>query len=549
MSSEENGAGGKGGKGTDSSGQVNQSGAHASRGAVKRGLLRATSTVGANTLLSRILGFVRDMVIARAFGAGEAADAFFVAFRIPNLFRRLFAEGAFNQAFVPVLSKSRSEDGDDAVRDLAAHVAGALALVLLVVTALGVLAAPALVWLFAPGFGDEPDKFALTVAMLRLCFPYLLFISLTSLCAGLLNTYGRFAVPAFTPVLLNLCLIAATLLLAPHLGEPVMALAIGVFVAGAVQLAFQFPFLARLGLLVRPRLSLAHAGMRRVAWLIVPGLIGVSVAQFNLLVNTVIASFLREGSVSWLYYSDRIMEFPLGVFGIALATVILPRLSQEHAAAAPARFSATLDWSLRLVALVAMPAALGIALLATPILATLFQYGVFTAEDVSLTALSLIAFAFGLPGFVAVKVLAPGYYARQDMRSPVRVAAIAVAANLLLNALLVPFLAHAGLALATAGAAWVNALLLHRGLARGGVHRPGAGWRRTALQVTAASVAMSVFLIALRGEPEGWLAAGAVERAWRLAVLIGGGASVYGLTLLALGLRPRELAAPAADDG
>jgi len=514
---------------------------------VKRSLLRATSTVGAHTLASRILGFVRDVVVARAFGAGEAADAFFVAFRIPNLFRRLFAEGAFNQAFVPVLSGSRGDGGDEAVRDLAAHVAGALGLVLLAVTALGVLAAPALVWLFAPGFGDQPDKFALTVSMLRLCFPYLLFISLTSLCAGVLNTYGRFAVPAFTPVLLNVTLIAATLLLAPHLDEPITALAMGVFVAGAVQLAFQFPFLARMGLLVRPRLSLAHPGMRRVAWLIVPGLVGVSVAQFNLLVNTVIASFLRDGSVSWLYYSDRIMEFPLGVFGIALATVILPRLSQEHADDAPARFSATLDWALRLVVLIATPAALGLALLATPILATLFHYGAFTADDVSFTSASLVAFAFGLPGFVAVKVLAPGYYARQDMRAPVRIAAVAVGANLLFNALLVPALAHAGLALATAGAAWVNAALLHRGLARAGVHRAMAGWPRVALQVAGASIAMSVFLIALRGAPEGWLAAGVAERAWRLTALVAGGAAIYALTLLALGLRPRALAAPATD--
>jgi len=515
---------------------------------VKRGLLRATSTVGAHTLLSRILGFVRDVVVARAFGAGEAADAFFVAFRIPNLFRRLFAEGAFNQAFVPVLSQARAQ-GDEAVRDLAGHVAGALGMVLLAVTALGVLAAPALVWLFAPGFGDEPDKFRLTVAMLRLCFPYLLFISLTSLCAGLLNTYGRFAVPAFTPVLLNVTLIAATLLLAPHLQEPVIALAVGVFVAGAVQLAFQLPFLARMGLLVRPRLSLAHAGMRRVAWLIVPGLIGVSVAQINTLINTVIASFLREGSVSWLYYSDRIMEFPLGVFGIALATVILPNLSQEHAAGSPARFAATLDWGLRLVVLIATPAALGLALLATPILATLFQYGAFTASDVSHSSLSLVAFALGLPGFVAVKVLAPGYFARQDMRAPVRIAAVAVGANLVFNALLVPSLAHAGLALATAGAAWVNALLLYRGLARGGVHVPGAGWRRWWLQVGVASLAMSLFLLALRGDPEGWLRAGLVARAWGLGGLIVGGALIYATVLTILGLRPRELAAPSRGEG
>lgn len=509
------------------------------------GLLRSTATVGVNTLLSRILGFVRDVVVARAFGAGSEADAFFVAFRIPNLFRRLFAEGAFSQAFVPALSQERSRGGDAAVRDLAAHVAGALAALLALVTVIGVLAAPVLVLVFAPGFHASADKFELTAQMLRICFPYLAFISLTSLCAGILNTYGRFAVPAFTPVLLNVCLIAATLLLAPRMEQPVVALAIGVLVSGLAQLAFQLPFLARLGLLVRPRFSLVHAGMRRVALLAVPALLGVSVAQINILVNTVIASFLRDGSVSWLYYSDRIMEFPLGVFGIALATVILPSLSREHASGSPQAFSDTLDWALRLVCVISIPAAIGLGLLAGPILATLFQHGAFTASDVYLASLSLTAFAIGLPGFVAVKVLAPGYYARQDMRTPVRIAVIAMLTNLVVNLALVAPLAHAGLALGTASAALLNAALLYRGLVRAGVHRARPGWRRFMLQVAGASVFMTLFLVVLDGDLAHWSAADGISRAGRLSGLIVGAMAVYAAGLLLMGIRPRALLVPA----
>jgi len=508
---------------------------------VSRGLLRSTFTVGGNTLLSRILGFARDVVVARAFGAGAEADAFFVAFRIPNLFRRLFAEGAFSQAFVPVLSERRGRGGDESVRDLAAHVAGALASALALVTLAGVLAAPVLVLVFAPGFHDQADKFELTVSLLRLCFPYLLFISLTSLCAGLLNTYGRFAIPAFTPVLLNVCLIAATLWLAPRMEQPVAALAVGVLVAGFVQLGFQLPFLARLGLLVRPRLSLAHAGMRRVVALIVPALLGVSVAQVNILVNTLIASFLRDGSVSWLYYADRIMEFPLGVFGIALATVILPSLSREHAGGTPRAFSQTLDWALRLTLLIALPAAIGLAVLAAPILATLFHHGAFTATDVELAAAALTAFAIGLPGFVGVKVLAPGYFARQDMRTPVRIAVVAMAANLVLNLALVVPLGHAGLALGTACAALLNAGLLYRGLLREGVYRREPGWGPFTARAVLAALAMTAFLLALRGAAAAWTGAAGLDRALWLAGLIAGGGLVYALALGLLGLRPRHL--------
>lgn len=513
-----------------------------------RGLLKSTAVVGTNTLASRVLGFVRDVVIARAFGAGAEADAFFVAFRIPNLFRRLFAEGAFSQAFVPVLSAEKAATGDDAVRDLVSHVSGALALVLFGVTAVGVLSAPVLVLVFAPGFHDQVDKFSLTVEMLRLCFPYLLFISLTSLCAGLLNSYGRFGIPAFTPVLLNVCLIAATLWLAPRMAEPVVALAWGVLLAGLVQLALQLIVLARLGLLVRPRLNLAHAGVRRIARLIVPALLGVSVAQINILVDTLIASFLENGSVSWLYYSDRIMEFPLGVFGIALATVILPSLSQEHARRSPERFSKTLDWALRWVVLIAVPASVGMAVLATPILATLFQHGEFRAADVHMASLSLTAFAVGLPGFVGVKVLAPGFYARQDMRTPVRIAAMAMLCNLVLNLALVGPLAHAGLALATAIAALLNAALLYRGLRRAAVHRPEPGWSWLLARVLIASAVMLGFLVGFGGVSDVWLDAALGWRIERLGVLVVGGMLTYVAILVLIGVRPASLSAPVANE-
>ena len=509
-------------------------------------LLKSTATVGANTVFSRILGFVRDMVIARVFGASLNTDAFFVAFRLPNFLRRLFAEGAFSQAFVPVLSEYRDQQGEAAVRGLAAHVSGALGAVLLLVTAAGVLAAPLLVAIFAPGFLADESKYSLTVQMVRITFPYLLFISLTAFAAGVLNTYGRFGVPAFTPVMLNLALIGAALWLAPRMAEPVTALAWGVFVAGIAQLAFQLPFLKRLGLLVWPRLSRSHEGVQRIARLMLPAAFGASVAQINLLVDTLIASFLITGSVSWLYYSDRMVEFPLGVFAIALATVILPNLSSQHASGASEVFSATLDWALRWALLIATPSAVGLIVLSGPILTTLFQYGEFSARDVALSSLSLVAYASGLIGFVLVKVLAPGYFARQETRTPVRVGVIAMLVNVVLNLALVVPLRHVGLALATSLAAYVNAGLLLRGLSREGVFRARPGWPALLLKVAAANSIMAAGLLLVRGPPEMWLAADALTRALRLAGLVAGGAGVYLLCLLAAGIRPRQLVSPVA---
>ena len=511
-------------------------------------LLKSTATVGGMTMISRVLGLVRDMVIARAFGAGMGADAFFVAFKIPNFLRRLFAEGAFSQAFVPVLSEYKAQRSHREVHQLVDHVVGVLGGALFLVTLVGVLAAPVLVMIFAPGFLAEPTKFALTVDMIRLTFPYLLFISLTALAGGVLNSFGRFGVPAFTPVFLNLSLIATTLWLAPRMAEPVTALAWGVLLAGVVQLLFQLPYLQGLRLLPWPRFSLRDAGVRQVARLMLPGIFGSSVAQINLLFDTLIASFLVTGSVSWLYYSDRLMEFPLGVFGIALATVMLPRLSLQHAKASVHNFSRTLDWALRWVVLIGTPAAGGLMALAAPLLMTLFQYGAFDFQDVQMARLSLMAYALGLPGFILVKVLAPGFYARQDTRTPVRIGVIAMLANMVMNvAFVVPMVIwklpgpHAGLALATSLAAFLNAGLLYRRLRRDACYQPGSGWPLLLLRVGLATLGMVLVLQLGVGELALWH-----EREWpaRLGHLLlwvlAGGLSYAGCLWLC-GLRWRHL--------
>jgi putative peptidoglycan lipid II flippase len=513
---------------------------------VSRKLLRATATVSAMTLASRVLGFARDVVVARAVGAGVGADAFFVAFRIPNFLRRLFAEGAFSQAFVPVFAEYKSTRDHPEVKDLADHVAGVLGTVLMGVTVLGILAAPVAVMVFAPGFVRLPDKYALTVDMLRITFPYLLFISLTAVCGGILNSYGRFGVPAFTPVFLNLSLIAAALWLAPHTDAPGRALAWGVLAGGVLQLAFQLPFLQRLRLLPLPRFGFRHPGVQRVLKLMLPAIFGVSVAQINLMVDTLIASFLRTGSVSWLYYSDRLMEFPLGMLGIALATVVLPSLSQQHAKASAEGFSRTLDWALRWVILIATPATAGLLVLAGPMLSTLFQYGEFGAQDVEMASRSLVTYSLGLVGFILVKVLAPGFYARQDMRTPVRIGVVAMLSNIGFNVLLVFPLAHAGLALATSLSAFLNAGLLYRGLRRQGAYRPRNGWRALGLRIALATLVMAVVLWLGRGDllqwTEQWRGA---SRVAHLALWIGVGTAVYLGTLAVTGLRWRHLQAGA----
>lgn len=514
------------------------------------GLLRSSLLVSSMTMLSRVLGLVRDVVMAAVVGASANADAFFVAFKIPNFLRRLFAEGAFSQAFVPVLADYRQQGSLAAVRALVDRVAGVLGGTLLVVTLFTMLAAPLVTALFAPGFVADTAKYQLTVELIRITFPYLLLISMTGFCGAILNSYGRFAVPALTPIFLNLSLIGAALLAAPAFAEPVYALAWGVALAGVVQLLFQLPFLYRLELVPRPRWDTRDEGVRRILKLMVPALFGVSVSQINLLLDTVLASFLPTGSVSWLYYSDRLMELPLGVFGVAIATVILPSLSAHRAGARMQDFSLTLDWAVRSVLLIAVPSAAALALLAEPILISLFQYGAFQPSDVGMAAHSLRAYLLGLIAFMLIKVLAPGFYARQDTTTPVKIGIIAMLANMLLNlAFVLPLmhfyqLGHVGLALATSVAAWLNAGLLWRGLLREGVYSFQPGWNRYALRLAAASLAMVLVLWWLTPPPETWLEWGLRQRAMRLAGVVAAGAGCYLLVHVLGGTRLAELRTP-----
>jgi putative peptidoglycan lipid II flippase len=511
-------------------------------------LLKSTVTVGGMTTLSRILGLIRDVVLARFIGAGFGADAFFVAFRIPNFLRRLFGEGAFSQAFVPVLSHYKTSRSPAEVKQLVDHATGWLGGILFLVSLVSVVAAPLLVMIFAPGFLDDTPKYDLTVQMLRITFPYILFISLTALAGGILNSYGNFAVPAFTPVLLNISMIATAIWLAPHMEQPVTALAWGVFIAGIAQLMFQLPYLHRLHLLPRPRFSGHDEGVGRIRKLMLPAIFGSSVAQINLLFDTLIASFLATGSVSWLYYSDRLVEFPLGVFGIAVATVILPSLSREHARASSEAFSHTLDWALRMVLIIGVPATVGLILLAGPLLITLFQYGEFDGHDVRMATLSLTAFAFGLVGFIMVKVLAPGFYAQENTRTPVRIGVIAMVSNMVLNIVFVVPMSmlgyegpHAGLALATSLSALINATLLYRTLRLEGVYRPQPGWRKLGLQVLGANVLMGAMLWWGSGNVGEWMEWHGMVRIGHLAFWVLAGVAVYFAGLLLTGLRLRDL--------
>lgn len=505
------------------------------------GLLRSTGIVSVMTMVSRVLGLVRDITIANLFGAGSGADAFFVAFKIPNFFRRLFAEGAFNQAFVPVLSEYRTKRSHPEVKGLVADTSGSLAGVLFVVSVLVVLAAPWVAWVFAPGFAKNPEKFVLAGDMLRITFPYLFLVSLTAFAGSVLNSYGRFAAPAFTPVILNVVIIAAAMLAAPMMATPIMALAWAVLVAGTLQLLFQLPFLRHIDLLTRPRWGWHSEGVRQIKRLMLPALFGVSVGQLNLLLDTVLASFLVDGSVSWLYYSDRLMELPLGVFGIAIATVILPSLSQKHAGEAPQAFSATLDWAVRMVLLIGVPAAVALALMAEPLLITLFQYGEFSAHDVHKSALSLQAYSFGLLGFMLVKVLAPGYFARQDTRTPVAIGVKAMVANMVFNLLLIVPLAHAGLALATSLSAFVNAGLLFLGLRKEGIYRQTPGWLVFALRLLLANGALVAVIYGLCPNNETWLAWDWWQRSLRMALLVAAGVTAYFVILYLAGLRKHHL--------
>ena len=503
-------------------------------------LIKSVSKVGSNTLLSRILGFVRDLVFAHVFGANANTDAFFVAFKIPNFMRRLFAEGAFATAFVPVLTEYKTTREFSDLKTFVDHMAGTFGLVLLVVSLLGVVGAPVLVMIFAPGFMDEPVKQALATEMLRLTFPYLMFISLTAFAGGVLNAHGRFGIPAFTPVLLNLVLIACAIWLAPQLDQPIVALAWGVLIAGVTQFVFQLPFLNQLKLLPRFKVAPKDEGVRRVGKLMLPALFGVSVTQLNLLLDTLIASFLVSGSISWLYYSDRLMEFPQGILGVAIATVILPGLAKKHAEKSPEAFSHMMDWGIRWILLFGIPSAVGLLLLAGPMIATLFQSSVFTTNDVLMAQKSLWAYGMGLLPFMLIKVLAPGFYSRQDTKTPVRIAVIAMVSNMVLNIILVFPLQHAGLALATSLSAALNAFLLYRGLRKEKVYQPEKGWLWLFARIIGASLLMAALIAWFTPGMTFWLESDRLLKIGWLAGLIGAGVAVYFIVLLASGVRIRH---------
>ncbi len=503
-----------------------------------RRLFKSTGLVSAMTMLSRILGFAREMIIAYLFGATAGVDAFIVAFKIPNFMRRLFAEGAFSQAFVPVLSEYRQTRDEKDIRAFVNHMFGTLGMVLLAVSIVAILIAPVLVRIFAPGFGDDSTRYTLATHMLRITFPYLLLISLTAFAGAVMNTYGRFGIPAFTPVLLNVSLIATALWLSPYTAKPIYALAWGVLIAGVVQLLFQLPFLKRLHLLpTRPWPTLRDPGVRRVLKLMVPALFGVSVAQINLLLDTIFASFLKVGSVSWLYYSDRLMTFPLGVFGVAIATVILPHLSRKFADQDSPAYSYALDWALQGILIIGVPSAVGLFILSGPLLATIFQHGHFNADDVMMTRQSLMAFAFGVPGFMLIKVLASGFYARQNIKTPVKVAAIAMVTNMCLNAALIVPLAHAGLALATTIAGVLNAGLLWWLLCRRGIYKPSPGWLKFLMRLVLANAVMAMLLVWFSGNLYQWLEWSWWQRAGHLALLVTMAVAAYFASLWACGFK------------
>ena len=513
-------------------------------------LIKSTVSVGSMTLLSRVLGLARDIVIARFFSASDAADAFFVAFKIPNFFRRLFAEGAFSLAFVPVLTEYRSKYTRAQTLDLINHVAGTLGFILLLISLLGIAVSPFMISIFAAGFIDQPEKFDLTADMLRLTFPYILLISMTAMSGGILNTWKRFAVPAFTPVLLNLSLIGCALWLSPRLEVPITGLAWGVLIAGIVQLAFQLPFLYREGLLPRPKWGWKHEGVQKIIKLMIPALFGSSVAQINLLFDTFIASFLVSGSVAWLYYSDRLLEFPLGVFGVALATVVLPNLSEAHYRDGTERFNQTMNWAIQLSLIIAVPATLGLFLLAQPILTTLFQYGAFATNDSMMAAFSLMAYSLGLPAFVLIKILASGFYARQDTRTPVRIGIQSMIFNMLLNIIFVlsmlqaDFIApHVGLALATTASAYFNAYRLARELRRDAVLGALETFSQPLLKILIACIAMGLLILLLLPDWTNWADWHWYQRIFELALLILPAVLCYGLMLRILGFRRQHFIA------
>lgn len=504
-------------------------------------LIKSTGTVGGMTLLSRVLGFLRDAVIAWLFGASMGLDAFLLAFRIPNFLRRLFAEGAFASAFVPVLTEYKTNRSKEEVQLLINRVAGNLTLILVLVTAIGMIAAPWFILAFAPGFKQDATKFELAASMLRITFPYIFLISITAFFGGILNTYRRFAVPAFTPVLLNISMIVTALVLSPFTNHPVESLAWGVVLGGVLQLGFQIPFLKKLGFLPRLSINWHDSGVRRILKLMSPAILGASAMQINLLVDNIFASFLPVGSLSWLYFSDRLLELPIGIFGVALATVVLPHLSEKYASQSHQAYSASIDWALRWVLLVSVPATVGLVVLSGPILSTLFQYGHFESSDVLMAQRSLIALSLGLVCFIAIKVLVSAFYARQNTSFPVKIAMIAIVANVIFNAIFIGPLAHAGLALSSSLASFLNVGILLIVLIKRKYYEPHMGWGKYILQMIAANGLMGLFVWYFSPGLDTWFEWAALDRVLRLSLLIGGAGAVYFVTLWGTGLRIKHL--------
>jgi len=509
-------------------------------------LWRSTIIVSAMTMLSRVLGLVRDIVLLNVFGAGKDFDTFVVAFRIPNFFRRLFAEGAFSQAFIPVLTEYKTSKTHAEVQILISRVFGCLLTAMSLLTFVAMVAAPAIIYLYAPGFHNDPEKFDLAVDMFRLTIPYLMFMSLTAFASSILNSYGSFASPAFSPVLLNIAMIAGAWWLTPFMAEPIMALGWAVVVAGVLQLAIQIPELWKKNLLIPPKVDFKHEGVDRILKLMLPALFGVSVTQINLLLNTIWASFMQDGSVSWLYSAERMTELPLGLIGVAIGTVILPSLSARHAEQDQAKFKSMIDWAAKIIMLVGIPASIALFMLSTPIIQALFQRGEFTLEDTHMTALALQCMSAGVISFMLIKVFAPGFYAQQDTKTPVRVGLMAVAANAILKVVFIGFFKlidwhaeHMALALASSGSALVNAGMLYFYLHKRNIYRFGAHWKKLGFQFLVANItmiaALAYALTWYQGDIAQWL---------RIAEVVGLcilGVAAYVIGLLITGFRPRHL--------
>ncbi|HCG7950583.1 TPA: murein biosynthesis integral membrane protein MurJ [Vibrio parahaemolyticus] len=513
-------------------------------------LLKSGMIVSAMTLISRVLGLVRDVVVANLMGAGASADVFFFANKIPNFLRRLFAEGAFSQAFVPVLTENHAQGDMDKTRELIARAAGTLGVIVSIVTVLGVLGSGVVTALFGFGWfldwmhgGPAAEKFELASLMLKITFPYLWFITFVALSGAILNTLGKFAVSSFTPVFLNVMIILAAWFISPQMSQPEIGLAIGVFLGGLVQFLFQIPFLIKAGVMVKPKWGWRDPGVVKIRTLMIPALFGVSVSQINLLFDTFIASFLQTGSISWLYYSDRLLEFPLGLFGIAIATVILPALSRKHVDSQSEGFAHTMDWGVRMVTLLGTPAMLGLMALAKPMLMVLFMRGEFSPQDVHQASLSLLAYASGLLNFMLIKVLAPGYYSRQDTKTPVKYGIIAMVTNMVFNAIFAYFYGYVGLAIATALSAFVNMALLYRGLHIAGVYQITKRTVFFIIRLVIAGAAMVAAILWQLEDMSVWLEWSFAHRSGMLGMLIGLGAAVYLAVLFLTGVRLKDLKA------